>query len=118
MSEWDDLEKLTKEELIVELVKERTARRNVDRVLRSAVDVEYPVDRRFSAYGDEFDSNYETASEDWTYRIALRAFECSDGDFSPFDLEEYGLNSEQSMEAYRMLRRNGVVTDTTYDPEH
>ena len=117
MSEWDDLEKLTKEELIIELVKERTVRRNVDRVLRSVVDIEYPVDRRYSVYGDEYDSNYETASEDWAYRIALRAFECSDGDFSPFDLEEYGLNLEQSMEAYQMLRKNGIVTGTTYDPE-
>ncbi len=89
----------------------------MDRILRSVVEVEYPVDRRFSVYGDDYDSNYEVTSKDWAYRIALRAFERSNGDFSPYDLEEYGLNAEQSRNAYRMLRRNGVVTATSYDPD-
>ena len=114
-SEWEKLEKLSKDELIIELVKERTARRNVDRALRSITDVEYPVDRRFSVYGEDYDSNYEIASDDWAYRIACYAFKHSNGDFSPYDLEDYGLDSDQSLEAYRKLRVNGIVSDTSYD---
>ncbi len=117
VSEWEELEKLSKDDLIIELVKERTARRNVDRVLRSVVDVEYPVSRRFSVFGEDYDSNYETTSDDWAYKIAYYAFMHSDGDFSPYDLEEYGLESDQSLEAYRKLRVNGVVTDSSYDQD-
>ena len=116
-SEWERLEKLSKDELIIELVKERTARRNVDRALRSITDVEYPVDRRYSVYGEDYDSNYEAASDDWAYKIAFYAFKHSDGDFSPYDLESYGLDSDQSMEAYRKLRVNGIVSDTSYDQD-
>lgn len=116
-SEWEKLEKLSKDELIIELVKERTARRNVDRALRSITDVEYPVDRRFSVYGEDYDSNYEIASDDWAYRIAYYAFKHSNGDFSPYDLEDYGLDSDQSLEAYRKLRVNGIVSDTSYDQD-
>jgi len=116
-SEWEELEKLSKDDLIIELVKERTARRNVDRILRSVVEVEYPVKRKYSVYGDEYDSNYEITSREWAYRIAQYAFEHSDGDFSPFDLESYGLDSDQSMEAFYELRKNGIVTDPSYDQD-
>ena len=116
-SEWEKLEKLSKDELIIELVKERTARRNVDRALLSLTDVEYPVDRRFSVYGEDYDSNYEIASDDWAFRIACYAFKHSNGDFSPYDLEDYGLDSDQSLEAYRKLRVTGIVSDTSYDQD-
>lgn len=43
-SEWEELEALTKDELIIELVKERTARRLINRSLRWMIDLDHPID--------------------------------------------------------------------------
>ena len=41
-SEWEELEKLSKDELIIELMRERWAHRNINQRLRMIIDYDYP----------------------------------------------------------------------------
>ncbi len=119
-SEWEELEKLSKEELIIELVRERNIRRIIDWKLRNIVEIDHPADVKIPVIleGDEDDQRH-VANDEWAYAIALYAYRCAPDkdDFSPYDLHEYGLDLDQSEEAYRKLRVNGIVTNTEHDLE-
>ena len=118
-SEWEELEKLTKEELIIELVKERTARRRVNRRLRMLIDVDYPVDGEAPVAWDDGDDGYPQVgsgtSEAWMRRIALYALGVMGEELSPYDLGAYGLTDDASEEAYLMLRKDGTITSDRND---
>ena len=116
-SEWEELEKLSKEELIIELVKERTAHRELDRALRGLIEVDYPADRKLPIFADDEDESVKQTTDDWAYEIAKYAFECAKDkdDFSYFDLEAYGLDEDQAEEAYRKLRMDGIITSDKHD---
>lgn len=117
VSEWEELEKLTKEELIIELMKERTSHRELERSIRGLIDVDYPADKTLPVFADMDEPGLGSASEDWLYRIAMYAYDKSaDKDrFSYNDLEDYGLSSDMAEEAYRLLRVKGIITDDSKD---
>lgn len=119
VSEWEKLEKLSKDELIIELVKERHERRIIDYRLRSILELDYPVDRQIPVYCEEEDLSEGSTSDDWAYRVSLYAYEQWDDkdDFDPFCAMAYGLDEEQSVEAYRKMRVNGIITDSSNDLE-
>lgn len=115
-SEWEELEKLTKEELIIELVKERNVHRRMCREMRSIVDIDYPEDRRLPVYEGE-GSDSETTSDEWARRIILVALAQS-SDPSYFDVEvvtRYGLDSEQFDKVYAEMSAEGIVPEATWD---
>ena len=116
-SEWEELEKLSKEELIIELVKERTAHRELDRALRGLIEFDYPADRKLPVFADDEDESIKQTTEDWAYRIAKYAYECAEDkdDFSHYDLDTYGLDENQAEEAYRKLRMDGTITSDKND---
>lgn len=115
-SEWEELEKLTKEELIIELVKERNVHRRMCREMRSIVDIDYPEDRRLPVYEGE-GSDSETTSDEWARRIILVALAQS-SDPSYFDVEvvtRYGLDFEQFDKVYAEMSAEGIVPEATWD---
>ena len=115
-SEWEELEKLTKEELIIELVKERNVHRRMCREMRSIVDIDYPEDRRLPVYEGE-GSDSETTSDEWARRIILVALAQS-SDPSYFDVEvvtRFGLDSEQFDKVYAEMSAEGIVPEATWD---
>ena len=118
-SEWEELEKLTKEELIIELVRERNLRREANRAIRWVVDLDYPEDRRLPVYANDEDVSLRATTDEWAYRIAKRAYESAADreDFSYHDLETYGLNTDQAEEAYRRLRVEGIIESDKNDLE-
>ena len=118
-SEWEELEKLTKEELIIELVRERNLRRETNRAIRWVVDLDYPEDRRLPVYADDEDVSLRATTDEWAFRIAKRAYESAADreDFSYHDLETYGLNTDQAEEAYRRLRIEGIIESDRNDLE-
>ncbi len=87
MSEWDDLEKLTKDELIIELVKARRAMRNMCRLFQVV-----------SANGAAhfFYDVGEKPSGEWLGKIAAYASARTDPDdgLDRSDLEIYGIDGE------------------------
>lgn len=98
-SEWEELEKLSKDELIIELVKERYARRNINQRLRMIVDYDYPVDGEIPCTVEEDDYScpgYET-TDAWARKIIRYAETHRKGDdFGPSDTSEYGLSWDQA----------------------
>lgn len=116
-SEWEELEKLSKEEIIIELVKERTAHRELDRALRGLVEVDYPADRKLPVFADDEDGSFRETTDDWAYRIAKYAYEhaADRDDFSHYDLDAYGLDEDQAEEAYRRLRMDGTIASDRND---
>ncbi len=116
-SEWEELEKLSKEELIIELVKERTAHREFDRALRGLIEVDYPADRKLPVFVDDEDESLKQTTDDWAYRVAKYAYERAKDkdDFSHYDLDAYGLDEDQAEEAYRKLRMDGTITSDKND---
>lgn len=117
-SEWEELGNLSKDELIIELVKERYIRRQIDRSIRIVLDVDYPAEHPIPVFTEDMgDDGRYAAPDDWAYRIASYAYEhCNDkSEFTPYSAMDYGLDEERSIEAYRMLRVNGIVTDDSKD---
>ena len=86
-SEWEELEKLSKDELIIELVKSRRAMRNVCRMLQ--VISEDGAAHFFYDVG-------EKPSKEWLDKIAAYAkVRCDPGDgLDRSDLEIYGIDGE------------------------
>ena len=115
-SEWEELEKLTKEELIIELVRERTAHRELDRALRGLIEVDYPADRKLPVFDD--DGQPDDVCDEWVVAIADYAADRDGTDgFTPYTLESYGLSEDDSRKGYMLLRRKGRITDDRYDEE-
>ena len=100
-NEWEELKKLSKEELIIELVRERTAHRELDRALRGLIEVDFPADRKLPIFYDE---STDFIDDQWISSIAD-------------SLESYGLSEDDSRKGYAMLRRKGRITDDRYDEE-
>ena len=114
-SEWEELEKLSKEELIIELVRERTAHRELDRALRGLIEVDYPADRKLPIFNDEC---VDSIDDQWISSIANYAADRDGVDgFTPYSLESYGLSEDDSRKGYAMLRLKGRIIDDRYDEE-
>ena len=62
-----ELKKLSKEELIIELVRERTAHRELDRALRGLIEVDFPADRKLPIFYDE---STDFIDDQWISSIA------------------------------------------------
>lgn len=113
-SEWEELEKLSKDELIIELVKERQIRRQSYRIIRNAIDIDYPEDRRLPVYDDE-GSDGESTSDEWARRIISYVWDHSE-DRSRFDIEAcqiYGLDSDQFDSVYSEMVSDGSIEDVS-----
>ena len=86
MSEWDDLEKLTKDELIIELVRARWRFRNLQKVILD-------LSSNMGSY-----CLYEPGqipSEDWGRRIADYAFR-----HGPENLRDWGVDEDTADELF------------------
>ena len=116
-SEWEQLEKLSKDDLIIELMKERTAHLELNRALRSLIDLDYPSDKTLPVYSDDDDPDYGCTSKDWISKIAEYAYRNSaDKDsFSYSDLRSYGLSDDMADAAYHLLRQKGIIADSSRD---
>lgn len=119
-SEWEELEKLTKEELIIELVKERTAHRDFMNSFQRLM-FEYPIDRvpPYVVETEEDDALYEgqRTTDEWARRIALHARRrCDDSEFWYGDMFDYGINHDQACEVFDELAEEGVFDWDSSDP--
>lgn len=95
-SEWEELEKLTKDELIIELIKERNIHRRINRAVRLVVDFDYPEDRRLPVYDDE-GSELQTTTDEWARKvIAYATKKTNDPEYTDVEIcMLYGLDSDQ-----------------------
>lgn len=92
VSEWERLESLSKEDIIIEFVK-------------TMIEPDDPV-------------NYERTTDEWARRIALHAFAAYDRDdgFAYEDICDYGLNEDQAERVFDELVSEGKFDYPTYDP--
>lgn len=117
-SEWEELEKLTKGELIIELVKWKT----LYSILRKEQGDDcpwYAVERKTSLINGEEEPG-ELTSHEWAEKIALYgAMHPKDGAFFSCDLMDYGLTGDQADEICEELREKGLLklpNGTEYEP--
>ncbi len=94
-SEWEKLEELSKDELIIELMHWKT----LYSILRNEQDDSCPMpelERSDAGSGfEDFDPG-EVTTDRWAERIALFAIaHCDDQEFWPCDLMDYGLTDQQ-----------------------
>lgn len=106
-SEWEELEKLTKEELIIELVRMR----HLYGMLREDMHPDNPLipymERKHSVVDGE-DVEGEPTTDEWAERIALYgAMRPKDGMFYSCDLMDYGLTEDQADKACDRLYAEG-----------
>lgn len=108
VSEWEELEKLSKEELIIELVRARTCYRGLRGEISKEKVWPWPEDLR-----DEIHTDYENGqktTESWAERIALYgAMHPMDGSFYWCDLENYGLDRDQAFDVVKKLYNSGKL---------
>ena len=117
LSEWEQLESMSKEDLIIELVKARTALREIDYSLRLVTEIDHPVkERRIPiAVDDDYESG-ERTSEEWYKRIASYAAAHNTKPWLyPSSLQSYGLTFSQSIKAYDYLVEQGIIEDHQED---
>lgn len=97
-SEWEELERLSKEELIIELVKARRDMRNIRSVL---------ADLSETGASDFMYDDGSKPSEEWLHRIAEHAESRLDADeiLCAADLEMYGID-EETADRYIESRRS------------
>ena len=103
VSEWEELESWSKEDLIIELVRMR----NLYGMLREDMDPDDPtmpyMEPKHTGDGDERQSGEQTTDE-WAERIALYgAQHPKDGAFYYCDLMDYGLTDDQSYDICKKL---------------
>lgn len=105
-SEWEDLEKLSKDELIIELVRARTLLR---------LDTENDPDN--PDYVDN-PANGERTTEDWARKIVMYAYDHHEipDDFDYPDVYDYGLHGAQAEEIFEKLVAEGRIERSTADP--
>lgn len=97
-SEWEELEALTKDELIIELVKSRWQFRNIKEVLSE-----------LATTGGEgyIYSKGQKPTEEWANKIVKYAEKNhSDGDLYSGDLQVYGMTEKSSESAYEKLLKH------------
>lgn len=106
VSEWEELEKLSKDDLIIELVRWK----NLYGILREdqPADCVYPyMEPMHMGEGDAFVDGQIT-SDAWAEKIALYAIgRPKDGKFYSCDLMDYGLTNDQSFAVCEKLFREG-----------
>jgi len=109
-SEWEKLEKLTKDELIIELVKERRQRLELLLEIRSIADNQwFPV----SGCRDG-----QKPPDGWARKIALYAAKTTPADdqLHDCDLQRYGMTEESSESVFAELCKEGLLDWPSYDP--
>ena len=120
-SEWEELEKLTKEELIIELVKERTAHRDFLYAFQMLT-YEHPIDRvpPYIVETEEDDALHEgqRTTDEWARRIALYAKSKSEDpeEYGYTDMFDYGINHDQADEVFDKMAEEGILDWDTADP--
>ena len=104
VSEWEKLENLSKDELIIELVRART-------LLRLETDDE-PDDYINNPAGGE------KTTDNWARKIVLYAYNHHGvpDDFDYPDVYDYGLHGAQAEEVFENLIAEGSVIRSTADP--
>ncbi len=119
VSEWEELEKMSKEDLIIELVKERTAHRELCRGLRMIIEHDHPADdENYYIEGDGKDDwpGHRTTDE-WARRIVLYAKSRSDDpEFGYTDVMDYGLLGDQAYDMFEELVDEGILDWDSGDP--
>lgn len=105
-SEWEDLEKLSKEELIIELVRMRHLYGTLREDLPDSCPLPYCSSKRTEVGGESVEG--EPTTDEWAERIALYgAMHPLDAAFYSCDLMDYGLTEEQAGEVCDKLRHEG-----------
>lgn len=90
-SEWEELEKLSKDELIIELMRERWVHRNINQRLRMIIDYDYPDSNEIPCVVEEDDYSspgYET-TDTWAKKIVLYAKSRCTDEFGPDGVFDY-----------------------------
>ena len=108
VSEWEELEKLSKDELIIELVKARTC---YD-CLRDTIEKKYvwPCPETLRAKRPRNPNKGQVAPPEWAEKIALYgAMHPRDGWFYSSDLADYGMNPEQAEHICSKLHSEGKL---------
>lgn len=130
-SEWEELEKLSKDELIIELVKERHARREMNRSLRMMIDWDYKIEgeRSCEVEPDESIDSGSNTTDEWAKKILRYAKahlkpedysfdeaeygkswkEFCDEQFDDCDTDEYGLEWEQAKRVFESMKKEGSI---------
>ncbi len=106
-SEWEDLMEMSKEDLVIELVRMR----NLYGMLREDMDPNNPLmpymERKHMGEGENYVEG-ETTTDEWAERIALYgAMRPKDGVFYSCDLMDYGLTEDQADEVCDRLYAEG-----------
>ena len=108
-SEWEELEKLSKDELIIELVHWKT----LYSILRGMQDesCHLPKLERKDAAVEEGDFNPgEYTTDEWAEKIALYGVKhLDDNSFASCDLMDYGLTDDQSYDVCKRLLKEGKL---------
>lgn len=107
VSEWEDLEKLSKDEVIIELMYWKT----LYSILRNDQDDSCSMpelERSDAGTGfEDFDPG-EITTDSWAEKIALFAIARAKGpEFWPCDLMDYGLTDQQSYDVCKRLLDEG-----------
>lgn len=120
-SEWEELEKLTKDELIIELVRARVCYRNLREKVEDECIWPLPDGLRFGDARDGHEPENEKTTREWAEKIAqYGAMHPKDGLFCWCDLMDYGLDEDQCFDVTESLLRNGSLkvpegTDIDWD---
>lgn len=106
-SEWEDLMEMSKEDLVIELVRMR----NLYGMLREDMDPDNPLmpymERKHTGEGEDYVEG-ETTTDEWAERIALYgAMRPKDSMFYSCDLMDYGLTEDQADEVCDRLYAEG-----------
>ncbi|WP_400227002.1 hypothetical protein [Methanomethylophilus alvi] len=107
-SEWEELEKLSKDELIIELVHWK----NMYGIIRASEDegCPWPYAEPKGRHAGGWIEPGEVTTHEWALKIAKYAISRFTGDvFDPCDLMDYGLDEEQCCEICRELNERGEL---------
>ena len=105
-SEWEELERLSKEELIIELVRMRHLYGTVREDMDPDLALPFMTSKRTGEGEDEIEG--EPTTDEWAERIALYgAMHPKDSMFYSCDLMDYGLTEDQSEDVCNRLYSEG-----------
>ena len=119
VSEWEELEKLSKDELIIELMKERYAHRDINSRLRMIIDYDHKAAKELPCEVDDGCSEapgYRT-TEAWARKIIEYARSKSDDpEFDYTCVFDYGLNWDQASDIFDKMAEEGLIDWASDDP--
>ena len=105
-SEWEELERLSKEELIIELVRMRHLYGTLREDMPDTCPLPFESSKRSEVNGESVEG--EPTTDEWAERIALYgAMHPKDGVFSYCDLMDYGLTDDQAYSVCKKLLDEG-----------